>query len=106
LFLSDYLDQGLSAFRAQLYAYHDEKAFLFGQSLSSYIWDKVALKVRQYNAGMNADQLSDKVKQAKGLNAATDAYRKASDGEYVPWQTALSGCNEFGMAQCVKESGD
>jgi hypothetical protein len=75
------LDQGLTVFREQLYAYHDEKAFLFGQSLSSYVWDKVALKVRQYNAGMNADQLSDEVKQAKGLNAAADAYRKASDGE-------------------------
>jgi hypothetical protein len=75
------LDQGLSAFREQLYAYHDEKAFLFGQSLASYVWDKVALKVRQYNVGMNADQLSEEVKQAKGLNAAADAYRKASDGE-------------------------
>lgn len=74
------LDEGLAAFREQLIAYHDEKAFLFGQSLSSYIWDKVALKVRQYNAGMNAEQLSDEVKQAKGLNAVADAYRKASDG--------------------------
>lgn len=75
------LDQGLAAFREQLIAYHDEKAFLFGQSLASYIWDKVALKVRQYNAGMNADQLSDEIKQTKGLNAAADAYRKASNGE-------------------------
>lgn len=75
------LDQGLAAFREQLIAYHDEKAFMFGQSLASYIWDKVALKVRQYNAGMNADQLTDDIKQAKGLNAAADAYRKASDGE-------------------------
>jgi hypothetical protein len=75
------LDQGLVAFREQLITYHDEKAFLFGQSLSSYIWDKVALKVRQYNAGLNADQLSDEQKQDKGLNAAADAYRKASDGE-------------------------
>jgi len=47
----------------------------------AYVWDKVALKVRQYNVGMNADQLSAEVKQAKGLNAAADAYRKASDGE-------------------------
>ena len=75
------LDQGIAAFREQLIAYHDEKAFLFGQSLSSYVWDKVALKVRQYNAGMNAEQLSGEIKQAKGLNAAADAYRKASDGE-------------------------
>ena len=75
------LDQGVAAFREQLIAYHDEKAFLFGQSLASYIWDKVALKVRQYNAGLNADQLTDDLKQMKGLNAAADAYRKASDGE-------------------------
>lgn len=75
------LDAGLIAFREQVSEYHDEKAFLFGQSLASYVWDKVALKVRQYNAGMNADQLSDEIKQAKGLNAAADAYRKASDGE-------------------------
>ncbi|HJU70463.1 MAG TPA: hypothetical protein VJ603_01310, partial [Paucimonas sp.] len=74
------LDQGLGAFRDQLTIYHDEKAFLFGQSLSSYIWDKVALKVRQYNAGINADQLSDEIRQVKGLNAAADAYRKASNG--------------------------
>ena len=74
-------DKGLQLFRDELYAYHEEKAFLFGQSFSEYIWDKVALKVRQYNRGMNADQLSDWQKEAKRLNAAAEAYRKASDGE-------------------------
>lgn len=74
-------DQGLALFREELYLYHEEKAFLFGQSFSEYIWDKVALKIRQYNRAMNADQLSEQEKNAKRLNAAADAYRKASDGE-------------------------
>ena len=75
------LDQGLVAFREQLIAYHDEKAFLFGQSL-------VELPLGQGRAqgpanttpALNAHQLSDEVKQTKGLNAAADAYRQASNG--------------------------
>lgn len=74
-------DHGLALFREELYNYHEEKAFLFGQSFSDYVWDKVALKVRQYNRAMNSDQLSELEKNAKRLNATADAYRKASDGE-------------------------
>ena len=74
-------EQGLTRFREELYLYHEEKAFLFGQSFSEFIWDKVALKIRHYNRALNADQLSDQQKSAKRLNATEDAYRKASDGE-------------------------
>ncbi|MFJ3048261.1 hypothetical protein ACIPEN_20705 [Herbaspirillum chlorophenolicum] len=73
--------EGLALFREELHAYHEEKAFLFGQSFSEYVWDKVALKIRQYNRAMNADQLSEAEKQSKRMHAVADAYRKASDGE-------------------------
>ncbi len=74
-------EEGIDALKAHLFVYHDEKAFLYGQSFSSYIWDKVACKVRQYNARMNVDQVSEEVRHAKGLDVVSETYRKASDGE-------------------------
>ena len=75
------VEEGLTAFCAALMQYHDEKAYLHGCSLASYVRDKVALKVRAYNAALNAHQLTEEEQREKGLHAAAEAYRRASDGE-------------------------
>jgi hypothetical protein len=74
-------EEGLTAFCSALMDYHDQKAFHQGLSLATFVREKVALKVRQYNTGLNADELTDEQKRKAGLEAAKDAYRKASDGE-------------------------
>ncbi|WP_197034964.1 hypothetical protein [Herbaspirillum sp. RV1423] len=64
-------NQGLALFGEELCIYREEKARLFGRSFFDYIWDKVALKICQYNQAMNATQLSEQEKNAKQISAAT-----------------------------------
>lgn len=85
-------EEGLAIFREELSLYHDARAFLFGQSLSSYIWDKVALKVRQYCVSFNADELTEQERAEKGLTSQKPIARQATESNHGGIRPAFACC--------------
>lgn len=75
------LDEGIELLRTALGDYYAKKAFMYGQSLSEYVWDRVALKIREYNKRVNAQELTEAEQKQRGLHSTADAYRRARDGE-------------------------
>jgi len=66
-------------FMAKLTEYIDQKAYDLGLPFDDYIAEKLALKRRQFNTGLNDAELEEK-RKAKELEEQAKAYRKASGG--------------------------
>lgn len=64
---------------AKLADYIDQKAYDLGLSFDDYIAEKLALKRRQFNTGLNDPDLEEK-RKARELDEQAKAYRKASGG--------------------------
>ncbi len=73
------LYEGSEEFMANAYAYHDQKAHELGLPFDDLIAEKLALKHRQFNTGLNDPELEEK-RQARELEEQAKAYRNASGG--------------------------
>lgn len=74
------LYDGQEAFMAAMYEFHDAKAFRQEIPFDGYIQDKLALKVRQFNARLNNPE-TEATRQETEREKAARAYRKESDGD-------------------------
>jgi hypothetical protein len=73
------LYEGSEDFMANAYAYHEHKAHELGLPFDNLIAEKLALKHRQFNTGLNDPDLEEK-RQAREREEQAKAYRKASGG--------------------------
>ena len=78
-FSAKQLYEAHEALVAQLHDYIDEEAFKLGLSFDDYVAEKLALKRRQFNTGVNDPEQEEKRKAAE-LAEQARAYRKESDG--------------------------
>lgn len=74
------LYRGHEDFMAALYQYHDAKSFRIGIPFDTYVAEKLALKVRQFNTRLNNPD-TEAERQEKEREKAARAYRKESDGQ-------------------------
>lgn len=68
---------GSEDFMAQLYEYFNRKAYELGLSFDAFIAERLALKHRQFNTGLN-DPDQEAKRRARALSDEAKAYRKAS----------------------------
>jgi hypothetical protein len=73
------LYEAYEALIAAVVTYYADKAHWEGLSFDDYIEDRIALKVRQFNASVNDPAILDKLDEAE-IERRAIAYRKASRG--------------------------
>jgi hypothetical protein len=71
------LYDGLRAFEAAMYAYHEHKSYDVGLSFDDYIAEKVSIKAREFCSLLNPQPEAN---QREELDRAADDYRKSSGG--------------------------
>lgn len=76
-FEANALYEGTEDFLANAYAHHESKAHQLGLPFDDFIAEKLALKRRQFNTGLNDPDQEEK-RKAKALAEQAKAYRKAS----------------------------
>lgn len=76
----DNRNDAMDALMSRLYEHYSLFALRNNKTFDEFLADRVALKGRDFNTALNAPGLTDNLKQ-DFLDAKSDAYRRASDGE-------------------------
>ena len=70
------LYDGLKAFEAAMYAYHESKSFHMGLPFDDYIAEKVSIKMREFNTALNP------VVEKMAVQCTADEYRQQVKGNW------------------------